>query len=73
MLYPNRIKIVIIYRNFFNNHDFFSIKLLQVFEKYQKGAGVGNAIRNFGSGSRRQFNFGSSALGSATLLETGNR
>ncbi len=32
----------------------------QVFDK-QKGAGA--AIRNFGSGSRRQFNFGSLALG----------
>ncbi len=30
-------------------------------------AGAGAAIRNFGAGSRRQFNFGSSALGSATL------
>ncbi len=36
----------------------FSIKFLQVFDK-KNGAGV--AIRNFGSGSRSQFNFGSSA------------
>ncbi len=47
MLYPNKIKIVIIYKTFFSNHHF-----------------SGAAIRNFGfgSGSRRQFNFGSSAL-----------
>ncbi len=28
--YPSRIKIVAIYKNFFSNHDFFSVKLLQV-------------------------------------------
>jgi hypothetical protein len=34
------------------------IKFLQVFDKY-KGAGARAAIRNFGSGFRRQFNFDS--------------
>jgi hypothetical protein len=43
----------------------FSIKFLQVFDKF-KGAGAGAAIRSFGSGSRRQFNFGLSALGSGS-------
>ncbi len=39
MLYPNKIKIVIIYKNYFSNHDFFyKSKILQVFDK-QKGAG----------------------------------
>ncbi len=33
MLYLNRIKIVIIYKNFFNNHDFFSIQFLQGFKE----------------------------------------
>jgi hypothetical protein len=41
---------------------FSSIKFLQVCDK-QKGAGAGAAIRYFGSGSRRQFNFGSWARG----------
>ncbi len=35
-------------------------KFLQVFDK-QKGAGAGAAILNFGSGSGRLFNFGSSS------------
>jgi hypothetical protein len=46
----------------------FPLKFLQAFD-IKKGAtaGVGAAIRNFGSSSGRQFNFGSSALSSATL------
>ncbi len=52
--------IVTIYKNFFIYQTFF-YKILQGSDKY-KGAGAG--ICNFGSGSRRLFNFGS---GSTTL------
>ncbi len=47
----------------------FFIKFLQVCDKQKRaGAGTGAeaAIRNFGSGSGRQFNFGSSAPGSGS-------
>jgi hypothetical protein len=60
MFFPNRVKIVTIYKNIFSNLD----KLLQVFVKL-KGAGA--AIRNFGYGSGRQFHFGAPSLGSETL------
>ncbi len=43
----------------------FPIKFLRVCGK-QKGVGATAAIRNFGSGSGRQLNFGSSALGSGS-------
>ena len=58
----NMIKIVIIYKKNFQKPCFFSIKFLQVFDKQKERSGA--AVRNFGSGSRRQFNLGS---GSTTL------
>ncbi len=74
------IKTVTIYKNFFINHDYF-YKFLQVCGKKMgagtgAGAGAGAAIQNLGSDSGRQFNFGSSDLGSgfgsATLLKSLN-
>jgi hypothetical protein len=49
----NGIQIAKFYKIFFSNHDIF-------YKISGAGAGVGAAIRNFGSGM--QFNFGSSAL-----------
>jgi hypothetical protein len=51
MFYPNRIKIVTIYKNIFRNLD----KLLHVFDKL-KEVGAEAVIRHFGSGSGRQVN-----------------
>jgi hypothetical protein len=62
----NRIKIATIYKNFFfSNHDFYGNGFLQFCGK-QKGTGARAAILNLGSSSRRQFNFGSSVLGSGS-------
>jgi hypothetical protein len=58
--FSKRVKMVTIYNSFFSNHDFI-YKILQVCGKW-KGAGA--VIRNFCSGSGRQFNFGSSTLDS---------
>jgi hypothetical protein len=62
------LKLPTIYKNFSSNHDFVSKKkFLQVFDKWNgAAAGSGAAIRNFGSGFRRPFNFGSLALGSGS-------
>ncbi len=48
----------------------FLVKFLQVFDKIVKKSGAGAVIRNYGYRSERQFNYGSSISGSATVLET---
>jgi hypothetical protein len=53
---------VTIYKNFFSNHDF-----VYKISSSGKQKGAGAARHNFGPSSGRQFNFGSSALGSTTM------
>jgi hypothetical protein len=67
--YLNRIKIVIIYKNFFSTYDFVLQNIFKSFiNRMEPELEPEPQLRNYGSGSRRQFNFGSSALGSASLL-----